>query len=118
MPAEYANVGSYTPTRLLASDHPVITRKITILSGNTVLAGTAVGKITVGGKYIKSLAAAEDGSEVVDLVMAEAVDASAGDKQGIAYVAAHLVGDELDLGTGHTVASIQEACRVKGLFID
>jgi hypothetical protein len=69
-------------------------------------------------KYVLSLAAATDGSEEPDLVLAYAVDASAADKEAIAYETATVVSSALVIGTGHTLASIREGLRLKGIKID
>lgn len=69
-------------------------------------------------KYKLSLAAATDGSEVPDMVLCYAVDASGGDVEALAYETAPVNASGLTLGTGHTVASIREALRLKGILID
>lgn len=103
---------------LLAGTHGVTTRKVTILSGQVLAAGTLIGKITAGGKYVKSLAASSDGSEVPDLFTASDIDASGGDAEVIAYETATMIASAITLGTGHTVASIRPVLRGKGLLID
>ena len=70
------------------------------------------------GKYKLSLAAAVDGSQTPDMVLAYDADASAGDLEAIAYETANVVAGALTLGTGHTVASIREGLRLKGILID
>ncbi len=64
-----------------------------------------------------SLAAATDGSQVPDLVLSHPVDASDGPVEAIAYETAHVAGSGLTLGTGHTLASIREGLRLKGITI-
>ncbi|AMK18706.1 head decoration protein [Sphingobium sp. MI1205] len=73
---------------------------------------------TGSGKYKLSLAAAVDGSETPDMVLAYDCDASGGDTEAIAYETANVVAGALTLGTGHTVASIREGLRLKGILID
>lgn len=70
------------------------------------------------GKYKLSLAAATDGSEVPDLVLAQDADATDGDLEAIAYETATLASNALTIGTGHTLASIREGLRAKGIKID
>lgn len=67
------------------------------------------------GKYIKSLAAAVDGSQVPDLILAEDTNATAADKATLAYYAGSFNESALTLGTGHTADSIREGLRVKGI---
>lgn len=69
-------------------------------------------------KWKKSLAAATDGSQYPDMVLAQNADASAADVEAIAYETATVVGSALILGTGHTIASIREGLRRRGIKID
>ncbi|MBM3928286.1 MAG: head decoration protein [Sphingomonadales bacterium] len=103
---------------LLARTDGVTTRKVTILAGQVLIAGTVIGKITASGKSVKSLAASNDGSQNPDMVLAQDVDASAGDAEAIAYETATVVATALTLGTGHTIDSIRPALRDKGITID
>ncbi len=116
--AGYTQETAYQAKHLLANDDDITTRKVTILSGQNLVAGAVIGKITSGGKYKLSLSAASDGSEVPDLVLAEDCDASGGDKEAIAYETATVVATALTLGTAHTIASIREGLRDKGIKID
>lgn len=116
--AGYTDNAPYNPKNLLARTDGATTRKVTIASGNTLVAGAVIGEITASSKYILSLAAAEDGSETPDLVLAQDVDASDGDVEALAYEHATVVASALTLGTGHTIDSIREVLRGKGIYID
>ena len=76
-----------------------------------------LGKITASGKYLLSLSAASDGSQTPDLILAEDVDATAADVKALAYARGDFAAAALTLGTGHTVASITEGLRAKGITI-
>lgn len=120
MPYENASAAVATPVafkNLIQSDD-ITTRKVTVLSGQNLVAGTVIGKITASSKYVKSLSASSDGSETPDMVLAQDCDASSGDKEAIAYETATVVASALTLGTGHTVASIRAGLRAKGIKID
>jgi hypothetical protein len=116
--AGYRRSDPSKPLNILANDDDVTTRKVTILAGRNLETGAVIGKITAGGKYILSVAAAEDGSQVPDLVLAQDADATEGDIEAIAYETATVVSTALKLGAGHSVASIREGLRVKGIKID
>ena len=116
--AGYSQAAPYQPKNLLAATHGVTTRKVTILSGQVQSAGALLGRITASGKYILSLSAASDGSQTPDLVLAQDVNATGGDVEAIAYETATVIGSALTLGTGHTIASIREGLRDKGILID
>lgn len=105
------------PDRLVAGDMELVPRTITVLSGQNVVRGTVLGKVTASGKYVKSLSASSDGSEVPDLILAEDCDASAGDKTAVAYATGIFAEEALTIGTAHTAASIREGLRVKGIHL-
>lgn len=79
--------------------------------GDTFLITVAAGS----GKYVKSLAASVDGSQVPDLILAEDTDASAADVATVAYVRGQFNDAAVTLGAGHTVASVREGLRQKGI---
>ena len=94
------------------------TRVVTIVSGQDLEVGAVLGKITASGKYTLSLSASSDGSQTPDLVLAQDCDASGGDKQALCYETGQIVASALTLGASHTIASIREGMRDKGLVID
>lgn len=118
MNAQFKTEGVYTPDALIAGNHHLLVgRKVTILSGQNVVRGAVLGKITSGGKYVLSLSASSDGSQTPDAVLGEDCDASAGDKQAMAYFRGDFNSAALTLGTAHTVASITEGLRAKGIAV-
>ena len=110
---------AFVPDRLVAGNaHLLAGRTITIATGQGVLPrGAVLGKITASGKYALALAAANDGSQVPDLVLAESVDATAADAPGLGYERGDFTAGALTLGTGHTVASIRDTLRSKGITL-
>jgi hypothetical protein len=108
---------SFTPDRLHAGDFPIRTRDVTILSGQALTRGALLGKVTASGKYRLSESASVDGSEVPDAILAEDVDASAGDKSGIAYISGDFNEDAITYGTGHSAASVKDALRDKSIYL-
>lgn len=69
------------------------------------------------GKYKLSAAAAVDGSQAPDLILAEDCDATLADKEALAYARGDFYTGALTLGAGHTVASITEGLRAKGITL-
>lgn len=69
------------------------------------------------GEYKLSASAANDGSQTPDLILAQDVDATAADKPALAYSRGDFAASALTLGTGHTVASITEGLRAKGITL-
>ncbi|MBX9937111.1 MAG: head decoration protein [Burkholderiaceae bacterium] len=118
MSANFQTEGTYTPDSLIAGNaHLLVGRKVTILSGQVLVRGAVLGKITDGGKYQLSASAATDGSETPDLILAEAADATAGDVSALAYERGDFNAGAVTLGTGHTAASIRDGLRAKGITL-
>lgn len=118
MTANFKTEGTYTPDSLLAGNaHLLVARKVTVLSGQVLPRGAVLGIITASGKAILSLAAASDGSQTPDLILAEAVAATGADATALAYERGDFNARAITLGTGHTVASIREGLRAKGIAL-
>lgn len=115
--ATFAVEGTYTPDRLHAGDFPIRTRNVTIISGQNLVRGTVLGKITASGKYNKSLSAAVDGSQTPIAILAEDIDASGGDKTGVIYISGDFNQDALTIGTAHTIASITDGLRDLSIYL-
>lgn len=111
------STASLQPDRLVAGDMELLARKITLISGQNLVRGAVLGKITASGKYNLSLSAAGDGSQTPDLILAEDCDASGGDKPAIAYATGIFAQEALTIGTAHTADSIREGLRGKGIHI-
>lgn len=109
--------GAYTPDSLHAGDFPIRTRKVTIITGQNLVRGAVLGKITASGKFNLSASAAADGSQVPFAVLAEDVDATAADKEAVAYVSGDFNSTALTLGAGHTVASITDGLRDANIYL-
>jgi hypothetical protein len=109
---------AYVPDQLIAGNALLlIGQKVTLISGQNLKRGAVLGEITASSKYTLSAAAAGDGSEVVDLILAEDCDAAAGDKQALAYSRGDFNSNALTLGAGHTAASIKDSMRGKGIYL-
>lgn len=108
---------SFSPDGLLCGADAVVSQQITLLSGQNLAKGAVLGKITASGKYTLSASAAGDGSQTPDAILAEATDASGGDKVTVAYVKAMVLESALVLGAGHTLDGIREGLRAKDIHL-
>ena len=107
----------YTPDNLLAGNAALLmSRQITVAAGQTLPRGAVLG-LADDSKYYLTASAADDGSEVPDASLVEDVDATGGDVQALVYVRGDFNENAVTLGTGHTVASVREALRGKGIFL-
>ncbi|MEQ1530473.1 MAG: head decoration protein [Methylococcales bacterium] len=117
MTASYASA-TFIPDQLIAGEaDDLLGEHITIISGQNRKRGDLLGKITASSKYNLSLAAATDGSQVPDYILAEDCDASAGDKQALAYSRGDFIAEKVTLGAGHTLDSVKEGLRLKNIFL-
>ncbi len=109
---------TYTPDALTAGNENLLTGvKITIESGQNLIRGAVLGKVTASGEYKLSASAAGDGSEVPDLILVEDCDASGGVKEALGYSRGDFNANALTLGIGHSIASIKEGLRSKGIVL-
>lgn len=109
--------GSVTPDNLF--DRFAVRRKITIPSGQgPLMRGTALGKITASGKWVKSLADAEDGSEIIRAILLHDVDATSADVDAIVGRVGRCNGNAVIFGAGHTLAGVEDACIDRGIIFE
>lgn len=115
--ATYKSDG-YLPDGLIAGNAQLLlSEPITLLSGQNLKRGALLGQITVGGKWVLSLAAASDGSQVPKGILVDDCDASAGDKSTLAYKRGDFIDSAVIYGAGHTVASVKAGLADQGIFL-
>ena len=86
-------------------------------SGENLVAGDLLGKVTATGKLLLSLSAASDGSEVPYCVLGSDVDATSADTACPIILGGEINSDSVTFGTGHTAASTKDALRGLGIFL-
>lgn len=104
---------TYDPNGLIAGDFPLLSRPITLKSGQNLTRGALIG-MDGSDKFLLSLAAAEDGSEIPTAVLAIDCDASGGDKTTTAFFTGEFNAAKMTFGTGHTAATAEAAFREAG----
>jgi Bacteriophage lambda head decoration protein D len=93
-------------------------RKVIVKQGaGVVKAATVLGVTTADTKYLTSVAAATDGSQVPDAILSHDVDATAADVEAIVFIAGEFDQTKLILGAGHTLAEIDPVCRLKDIWL-
>ncbi|WP_267396564.1 MULTISPECIES: head decoration protein [unclassified Sphingomonas] len=115
--ASFASTQSAAMVTLIRSGAPN-TKKVTLLAGAVYPIGAVLGIIDASKKANVSLAAANDGSQVPQYVLSYTVDATGGDVEAMAIETGDLIGSQLVLGAGHTLASIRAGLRDKGITFD
>lgn len=90
-------------------------------SGTDPVVGEAfnvtVTAAAASGKAILSLAAAVDGSQTPDCILAADVDATDADVAAPAYEAGQFASEKLTYGTGHSATTVEAAFRAAGKAI-
>lgn len=111
---------TFTYDNLFAGDHEKKTKPVTVLSGQSVVKGQLMGRITASGKYRACNSGLVDGAQVCDAIMAFDVDASAADAPGIVYLTGDFNRNALTIATspaaGDTVAAHEQEARERGIF--
>lgn len=111
-------VGTFTPDKLLAGDFPKVTEQVTIVSGASIPRGGVLGKITASGKCtLVDSAGTDDGRRAAYGVLLESVDATAGDKVGVAALSGEFNSAALTFGGEDTAATHRETLRDKNIYL-
>lgn len=112
----FTNEGTYAHENLLAGEFPRVTEKVTVLTGNNLVAGTVVGVVTASGKVVAVDDSLANGAQNPYAVLADDVDASAADAEGIVYLSGHFNENALVFGDDDTIADHRAALRGLGIF--
>lgn len=101
-------------------DHPAVMLPGVLISGQTLVAGTVVGKITASGKYTQLAPAASDGSQNAAAIIFGDLDASAGDEPGNFMAHGEVIDPRLTWPAGITTVQKDAAIaalRTIGIYV-
>ena len=118
MTKELMTSDAFSPDNLVAGCCPdIVTSTDTLLSGNNLKRGTLLGKVSTGG-LTESLSTAIDGSQNPYAILAEDVDASAGDVPNtLIYIRGSFDSAKMTFGAAHTANSTKDALRALGIYL-
>ncbi|MDK1394830.1 hypothetical protein QF008_001346 [Pseudomonas protegens] len=108
---------TYVPRQISAGDFPVVMEAGVIASGQTLHAGAVLGQVTASKEYVLCKAAAEDGSQNPCAVLDQDVDTAGGAKSAPIRLTGQVLGNQLTLGEGLTLAEAKAALRPLSIFI-
>lgn len=108
---------TYVPRQISAGDFPVVMDTGVIASGQTLHAGAVLGQVTASKEYVLCKAAAEDGSQHPSAVLDQDVDTAGGAKSAPIRLTGQVLGNQLTLGEGLTLAAAKAALRPLSIFI-
>ncbi len=100
---------TYDFDNLIAGAYPPENQVETIASGETVVRGSVLGRVTASGKLKVSASAANDGSQVPKFIAAYDLGALTADTEAEVFKAGCFRVSALTLGAGHTAASVRAA---------
>ena len=110
-------VETLTKDNLVAGDFPMITEELTILTGNNLKRGTVLAKNDITGKCIAVDSSKSDGEQTPFAILAEDVDATAGDKQAAAYLTGEFNSKTLIFGGTDVVDTHKPDLRNLSIFV-
>lgn len=109
---------AFTPDQLVAGNPDLLLNAPAILlTGQNLVRGALLGKITASGKYILSLAAAVDGSQTPAGILVDDTNATAADKATLIYTRGDFIADAITYGTGHTAASVAAGLKTQAIYL-
>lgn len=108
---------TFTYDNLLAGSFPAVTGTETLVSGQNLSKGAALGKITASGKMKSLDSTNNDGSENPYAILAEDKDASGGDKTVLVYYTGVFNSGSVTFGGSDTASTHFSAFRDKCIFL-
>lgn len=94
---------------IAGSTPPIATDTGTLITGQNLVRGAVVGRITASGKLTECNPGAGDGSEVALGILAHAIDATAADKTCQIYVGGAFHSDEMTWHAGFSTEVLKQA---------
>lgn len=124
MRAEFNHAGEYKPDMLLAGSAELLSaRVVTVAEGQILPRGAVLGMTSASTQYRLCAAIAADdqpitdGSQIPDVILAEAVDTTTGPRAAIAFTRGDFAAQALTMGLGHTLETVTEPLRERGITV-
>ena len=89
---------TWAPSHLITGDQDIVTVPVTVKSGSNLAALSVIGRLSADGKVEIATLGDTDGTQVPYGILVHAVDASGGDKAGVAYIGGCFNPDALTWG--------------------
>lgn len=110
-----AVLGTSTYDNLIVGDNTVTDSGV-LITGQDLLRGALLGKITASGKLTLSLSASADGSETPYAILNGDTDATSADTRCPIILSGEVNSGSVTFGTGHTAASTKDGLRTEGII--
>ncbi|NWA04800.1 head decoration protein [Pseudomonas gingeri] len=108
---------SYIPSQISAGDFPVVMEAVVIAAGQQLKSGSVLGQVTASKEYVLCKAAAQDGSQAPSVILDQDVDTTDGARSAPVRLTGQVLGSQLVLGEGLSLATVKVALRPLSLFI-
>ncbi len=108
---------SFDPRDIIAGNAHLHDEDIVLASGQNLLRGAVLGRITVGGKCVLSVADAVDGSQTPVGILAFDCDASDADTNASMYTSGEFEQNALTYGDGHAPDTVKAAFAGTPLYL-
>jgi hypothetical protein len=104
---------------LVVANYPITTERAVLVTGQSVVRGQALGKITASGKLATWTTGASDGSENFYALATETVDATAADKSIGIYKGGKFAKEKvvIDGTSADTIATLIAPARALGIWL-
>lgn len=113
----FTDEGAFSPDNLIVGGEQIQTFDRVLITGQNLVRGALLGRITASGKYNLSLSAAVDGSEVPVAILVQDTDATAADVVTPLYFSGSFNRRAITYGTAHTWDTVKEALAARGIFL-
>ncbi|PMY56141.1 MULTISPECIES: head decoration protein [Pseudomonas] len=108
---------TYVPDQLSAGSFPVMIDTAVIAAGQSLKRGAVLGQVKTSGEYVLCASAATDGSEAPRAILDQTTDTSQGAQVAPIRLTGEVLGSQLTLGVGLSLAQAKAALRDLCLFI-
>lgn len=108
---------SFANDNLVCGPYPIITDRQTLITGQNLSRGDALGKITASGKLTQLDSGAADGSENAYALLMEDCDASAADVVCDVYLSGEFNENEIGFVSGDTAATYADQFRALNIYL-
>lgn len=108
----------FSTKNLIGGTFPARFEAVVIASGQGALSkGSVLGRVTASGEYKLSAAAAGDGSQTPEAILAHDVDTTSGTVVGNIVVSGDILDAALVFGTGHTIDTAAYPLRKNNIYL-
>lgn len=115
-PAGFTAEGTYTPDLLIAGDHPIRTRGVTLQTGLTLVRGQLVVLTATESEYEAYAGGAITAGSLLGLLVEDA-DTTGGAASVMIYVSGDFNANAITIASGGTLATVRDQLALQSLYV-